>query len=488
MSAPSGIKVPDALTSAFSAALANADNMRALVFIIENESFKHLASVEPKGSFTDDISLLPPTLPSQRTPASFAYRLDSKAAGKWEWMMVTFVPDNANVRAKMLQASSRSGLMKALGANNFKHDWFATTVADLTPTALTAHLNHLSSPPPLSASEAALAEVREAEAIEAKRAALDPETQARRQRAVVGLSGKIKMAENVIEALKTVAQRSGDGWIVVLEIPSNDISSIVLLKSETCAPSQLTSQLPPSSPCYVFYSYPTPPSNDNGLQSLPTAHAAPRNTFQGSQGGVRVVTASSAPVLEGETESDEKVEEPESLQVPVGHVQEAKDEAPSKGRVIFIYSCPSKSPVKFRMIYSTNVRGVQQDAADRAGLEITAKLETSDPSELTASHLESSLSSSKSTRSTSLPTSTSSTFSKPLFGAPTMFGQPRPVPVRSATQVPLPPSEPSTPSVEDHKVEGNSKENIRKAFDAFGPRVGAGGGGGFARPRPAGRR
>nr|ODN87965.1 hypothetical protein L203_03169 [Cryptococcus depauperatus CBS 7841] len=447
MSAPSGIKVPDALTSAFSAALANADNMRALVFIIENESFKHLASVEPKGSFTDDISLLPPTLPSQRTPASFAYRLDSKAAGKWEWMMVTFVPDNANVRAKMLQASSRSGLMKALGANNFKHDWFATTVADLTPTALTAHLNHLSSPPPLSASEAALAEVREAEAIEAKRAALDPETQARRQRAVVGLGGKIKMAENVIEALKTVAQRSGDGWIVVLEIPSNDTSSIVLLKSETCAPSQLTSQLPPSSPCYVFYSYPTPPSNDNGLQSLPTAHAAPRNTFQGSQGGVRVVTASSAPALEGETESDEKVEEPESFQVPVGHVQEAKDEAPSKGR-----------------------------------------LETSDPSELTASHLESSLPSSKSTRSTSLPTSTSSTFSKPLFGAPTMFGQPRPVPVRSATQVPLPPSEPSTPSVEDHKVEGNSKENIRKAFDAFGPRVGAGGGGGFARPRPAGRR
>lgn len=32
------------------------------------------------------------------------------------------------VRAKMLQASSRAGLMKALGASNFKHDWFATSV------------------------------------------------------------------------------------------------------------------------------------------------------------------------------------------------------------------------------------------------------------------------------------------------------------------------------------------------------------------------
>lgn len=43
-------------------------------------------------------------------------------------MMITFVPDDAGVRAKMLQASSRAGLMKALGANNFKHDWFATSI------------------------------------------------------------------------------------------------------------------------------------------------------------------------------------------------------------------------------------------------------------------------------------------------------------------------------------------------------------------------
>jgi hypothetical protein len=34
--------------------------------------------------------------------------------------------DILQVRAKMLQASSRAGLMKALGGGNFKHDWFAT--------------------------------------------------------------------------------------------------------------------------------------------------------------------------------------------------------------------------------------------------------------------------------------------------------------------------------------------------------------------------
>ena len=61
------------------------------------ESFTHHTTVQPISTYKDDISLLPPTLPSEKTPASFAYRLDSKEMGKYEWMMVTFVPDNAGV-------------------------------------------------------------------------------------------------------------------------------------------------------------------------------------------------------------------------------------------------------------------------------------------------------------------------------------------------------------------------------------------------------
>ncbi|OXB38958.1 hypothetical protein LQV05_004060 [Cryptococcus neoformans] len=486
MSAPSGIKVPDDLTAAFTAALASPDDTRALVFIIDGESFKHHATVQPKGSYKDDIALVPEMLPSPKTPASFAYRLDSKDSGKWDWMMVTFVPDDAGVRAKMLQASSRSGLMKALGANNFKHDWFATSISDLTPSALTAHLNHLSSPPPLSASEAALAEVREAEAAEAKRAALDPESQARRNKAVVGLGGKMNWGDGVAEALQKVAQRSDDGWVVVLEIPSSNPGSIALLKSEACIPSQLTSKLPEKSPCYVFYSHPTPPSTRNALKSPSAPIGAPRNTFQGSQGGVRVVNASfGSPDLEAGEKVDS--EEPEPGASPT---QEATAEDVGKGRVIFVYCCPSNSPVKYRMIYSTTVRGVQQDAMDKAGVEIAAKLETSDPSELTESHLKSSMPFYKPTHSSSLPTPTSTTLGGRSFGTPTMFGQPRPsMPVRSATQVPLPPSGASTPATEaGREGEEDGKDSIRNAFNAFGPRINNGGGGGFARPRPAGRR
>lgn len=91
------------------------------------DSFKLHTTISSEGSYTDDVALLPPSLPTKQTPASFAYRLDSKSGGAYEWMMITFVPDDAGVRAKMLQASSRAGLLKALGMQ-FKHDWFATSL------------------------------------------------------------------------------------------------------------------------------------------------------------------------------------------------------------------------------------------------------------------------------------------------------------------------------------------------------------------------
>ncbi|WRT67231.1 uncharacterized protein IL334_004197 [Kwoniella shivajii] len=497
MSAPSGIKVPPSLSSAFSNAINDAGDIRALVFTIEGESFNHLSTVQPKSTYKDDISLLKDTLPSPKTPASFAYRLDTKVAGKYEWMMITFVPDDAGVRAKMLQASSRSGLLKALGANNFKHDWFATSIKDLTSSALTAHLNHLASPPPLSASEAALAEVREAEAAEAKRAALDPETEARRRKVVVGLGGKTVWADGVDQALKKVAERSDDGWAVILEISSSQPASIGLVLSESTTPSQLAAKIPPKSPSYVFYSYPTPPSAVPALKSA-TKLAEQRNTFQATQGGVRVVPVSAA--QEGEEAKPEGDNEGATKSDVTSPIEEEKG---GKGRVFFIYCCPSSSPVKFRMIYSTSVRSIQQDAIDKAGVEIVGKLETSDPNDLTESHLKSSLPPTKPTHSTSLPThsasntGTSTPFgnntssSAAPFGAPIggAFGRPRPVnlPVKSATQIPLPASGAATPSNEE---DGDGKDGIRKAFDAFGPRVNSpgGGGGGFARPRPAGRR
>lgn len=77
-----------------------------------------------------------------------------------------------------------------------------------------------------------------------------------------------------------------------------------------------------------------------------------------------------------EEEAKEVAASPEEEKTsPVGQSPAASTKD-VKGRVIFIYSCPSSSPVKFRMIYSTSVRGVQQDAIN-LGVEIVGKVSPS---------------------------------------------------------------------------------------------------------------
>ncbi|KAL7424123.1 Twinfilin-1 [Cryptotrichosporon argae] len=515
MSAPSGIKVPPALTAAFASAQADAADVRALVFVIEGEAFTHLTTLKPSGSYKDDISLLAPALPSPKMPASFAYRLDTKEGGRYEWMMVTFVPDDAGIRAKMLQASSRAGLLKALGAN-FKHDWYATNVNDLTPAALAAHLSHMSAPPPLTASEAALAEVKAAEADEARRAALDADLIAARKQAVVGLTGKTSLGAGVQAALEQAAKRSDDGWVVVLQIAQAG-SGIELVTSSACEPAQLAFKLPEKQPAYVFYSFPTPPPPAPAVPAPAPAVAADRNTFHASEGGARPAPVSWAPKTDepASTEGDaDGAAGAKDAEAEAGERASPKAEEPApapptsapapetKGRVVFIYWCPAGSPVKFRMVYSTTVRSIQQDARDKAGVEIAAKIETSDLSDLTDAQLKAALPL-RPTHAASLPTpsSAASSASPARFGAPApsfsptpafggAFGRPMPakLPVRSATQIPLPASGPATPVGGAADEDDDSKERIKSAFDAFGPRVGAGASGGFARPRPAGRR
>ncbi len=56
--------------------------------------------------------------------------------------------------------------------------------------------------------------------------------------------------------------------------------------------------------------------------------------------------------------------------------------------LVFIYSCPSSSKVKLRMIYSSAVSTLVQTAQDTGNFKVFRKLETSDPSDLDLSFVE----------------------------------------------------------------------------------------------------
>lgn len=175
-----------------------------------------------------------------------------------------------------------------------------------------------------------------------------------------------------------------------------------MLKSEACTPSQLSSKLPSNTPCYTFYSFPTPPPPAPStplVKPTPAPAASSRDTFQASEGGRRAVTTTWAPKTaepeenageqtpeEGaETkvkdlsldEPAENAEPKEESPTPAAEAQPAAPQQNVKGRVLFLYTCPSSSPIKFRMVYSSSVRSVQQDAKDKAGVEIVGKVRPS---------------------------------------------------------------------------------------------------------------
>lgn len=173
------------------------------------------------------------------------------------------------------------------------------------------------------------------------------------------------------------------------EIPAANPGSIALLKSEACSPSAVASKLPAKSPCYTFYSYRTPAPAPAPAPPTPSAKvpsSEPRNTFQASEGGARSVTTSWAPKTDSQTEPEAPAElEKEDSATPSVtdlSLQEtetsssAQQSSTASSRVIFIYTCPSASPVKFRMVYSSGVRSIQQDAKDKVGMEIAAKVST----------------------------------------------------------------------------------------------------------------
>ncbi|KZV84427.1 actin depolymerizing protein [Exidia glandulosa HHB12029] len=332
MSAASGIQSTPELVSAFSQA--DSQQARFLKVSIRNEQLV-LDSTTPKsGSFTDDLNQLQSLLDDD-IPAYILARLDGG-----EWLAISYVPDTARVRDKMLYAASRAALSKSLGG--FTDSLFATSKADLTPDAYTAHRRHMSAASPLSAREAEMERLRAAE-----RAAGD-ESQ--------GTSGRVSHVGKTVglawgDGLKQAAQELAEAQNSKLLIISIDTATetMVLASLVDAEVEDLPKLIPASEPSYAFFAW----SHTLGSES--------------------------------------------------------------RRDIVFIYSCPSSSPVKHRMVYSSGV-GVAVNEAKQMGIPVAKRVETSDLDDLDAAFLLASL---------GLDNATSGTAGSTPAGEPRGFARPK---------------------------------------------------------------
>ena len=81
-----------------------------------------------------------------------------------KFVAVTYIPDSAPVRQKMLFASTRLTLVRELGSEHFRESIFTTTPEELTPAGFEKHDAHANLQAPLTEEEESLGQVKRAEA------------------------------------------------------------------------------------------------------------------------------------------------------------------------------------------------------------------------------------------------------------------------------------------------------------------------------------
>ena len=74
-----------------------------------------------------DFDKIPQLLEPENAPAYILVKLDNAGSQETQWLLATYVPDNAQVRLKMLYSSTKATLSRQLGDGKFLHTMFAST-------------------------------------------------------------------------------------------------------------------------------------------------------------------------------------------------------------------------------------------------------------------------------------------------------------------------------------------------------------------------
>jgi len=147
MSHSSGIPVSGSLREKFGSAISSG-NDRLLKAQIENEEIVIVTTVPPRGSWEDDLSLIPELLEKEK-PCYILYRFEHNST----FALFCYVPDKAKVKEKMLYASTRANLKQQLGMNYFSDEVFGTVPDDFSLKGYKLHVTSKKTEAPLTDSE-----------------------------------------------------------------------------------------------------------------------------------------------------------------------------------------------------------------------------------------------------------------------------------------------------------------------------------------------
>jgi len=158
-----GVRVDGNLKESFQSAT---DNDRFIKAIVSEDCSKieKVTTVGAQSTWENDFDLVPPLL-EDRTPCFIIYRTDRKGhSTPYLWYLLSFIPDDAKVKQKMLYSATRSSLVSDLGGENHFIDYIhGTTQVEFSKKGFQIYYESKTSEVPLSDQEKTRKEEREQE-------------------------------------------------------------------------------------------------------------------------------------------------------------------------------------------------------------------------------------------------------------------------------------------------------------------------------------
>lgn len=251
-------------------------------------------------------------------------------------MAVTYVPDSAPVRQKMLFASTRLTLVRELGSEHFRETIFATTAAELTPEGFEKHDKHAGLDAPLTEEEESLGRV--------KRAEMEAGQGSGRREIHLSKSLAMPVGEDALAALGELGK--GERGLVMLVSYKPPLSS--------------------TPNCGSTRNY----ANNDGQKINTEAES------------VELVPSTDNPSTIPDLTKAISDTEPRFTFFRYTHTHAGTEQSP----ILFIYTNPSAGgggSIRTRMLYPLMKRAVVEAASSTCGVEVEKKFEVEGPSEIT---------------------------------------------------------------------------------------------------------
>ncbi|KAH7329455.1 hypothetical protein B0I35DRAFT_456815 [Stachybotrys elegans] len=251
----SGISASEELVAQFNTLLSSASEIFGLIVTIERESLVPVTTLpKSSSSFAENLASLEPHI----KPNVALYVLLRRYPDAPGLVAVTYVPDSAPVRQKMLFASTRLTLVRELGSEHFRDTVFATTPEELSESGFKKHDAHNKIDAPLTEEERTLGEV--------KRAEQEAGSGTGSREIHLSKNFSMPMPEDAIAALTEVGQ---DGGRTVVMLKINAEKETIELVPESPNPgsiSELTQVISSTEPRFTFYRF---VHTHNGVESSP---------------------------------------------------------------------------------------------------------------------------------------------------------------------------------------------------------------------------